>query len=192
MIVQVHGDNNTVNVDKDVYQLAENSQMAAAVRAALAPVSHNNAQRIEFRKGDLPVSVLTEQDVEEIEASLSTTLPLELTAPEPDSKPRSATATLYVYSPVFDVKAPMWRFLYRNKPIYADISQTNIAKEAVKRGGSFRNDRYRVKMEITPPRGKPDGAPHYEITEVLEFTPADQQLPMPLKKPRKKRSKKSA
>ncbi len=86
----------------------------------------------------------------------------------------------------------MWRFLYRNKPIYADISQTNIAKEAVKRGGSFRNDRYRVKMEITPPRGKPDGAPHYEITEVLEFTPADQQLPMPLKKPRKKRSKKSA
>jgi hypothetical protein len=190
VIVQVHGDNNTINVDKDVYKLAENSQMAAAVRAALAPFSHNTAQSIEFRKDDLPVTVLTNLDLDDIQASLSAAPPFELGPPDPEIDPKTVTATLYVYSPVFDVKAPMWRFLYRNKPIYVDISQTNIAKDAVKRGGSFRNDRYRVKMEITPPLGKPDGTPHYKIAEVLEFSPADQQLPMPLKKPRKKRATK--
>jgi len=129
-------------------------------------------------------------DVKEIEASLSAP-PLELTAPEPDPASKVITATLYVYSPVFDVKAPMWRFLYKNKPIYAGIARTNIAKDAVKRGGSFKNDRYRVRMEVTPPP-KPDGAPHYEIIDVLDFTAADQQIAMPLKKPRKKRAKKSA
>lgn len=190
MIVQVHGDHNTINVDKDVYKLGESSQIGAAVRAALAPIANNDAARIEFRRDDAPVGVLTKDDIEEIEASLSAP-PLQLTAPEPEPEPKTITATLYVYSPVFDVKAPMWRFLYRNKPIYAGISQTNIAKDAVKRGGSFRNDRYRVKMEVTPPP-KPDGTPHYEIIEVLDFTAADQQITMPLKKPRKKRAKKSA
>jgi hypothetical protein len=67
----------------------------------------------------------------------------------------------------------MWRFLYRGKPIYADIKDTDIAKDAVKRGGSFMNDRYRVRMEVTPP-DKENGAPQYKITDVLEFTPADQ------------------
>jgi hypothetical protein len=191
VIVQVHGDHNTISIDKDVYQLGENPQITAAVRAALAPVFNNDAQSIEFRKDDSALGVLTKQDVKEIEASLSAPPALELEAPKPDEAPKVVTATLYVYSPVFDVKAPMWRFLYRNKPIYVGISRTNIAKDAVKRGGSFRNDRYRVKMEITPPP-KPDGTPHYEIIEVLDFTAADQQIPMPLKKPRKKRAKKSA
>lgn len=190
VIVQVHGDHNTINVDKDVYQLGENTQIGAAVRAALAPLANNDAQRIEFRKNDAPVAVLTKQDVEEIEASLSAGPVLQLAAPEVDEEPKVITATLYVYSPVFDVKAPR-RFLYRNKPIYAGISQTRIAKDAVKRGGSFKNDRYKVRMQVTPPP-KPDGTPHYEIIEVLDFTGADQQIPMPLKKPRKKRAKKSA
>jgi hypothetical protein len=116
---------------------------------------------------------------------------LMLTATVPDPSPQTVTATLHVYSPVFDVKAPMWRFLYRNKPIYADITGTDIARDAVKRGGSFRNDRYRVKMDVTPPK-KPDSDAHYKIIQVLDFTPAEQQITMPLKKPRKKRSSRSA
>lgn len=191
VIVQLHGDHNTINLDKSVYQLGENTQIAAAIRAALAPVFNNDAQSIELRRDDAPLAVLTKQDVKEIEASLSAAPALELQPPEPDVEPKVVTATLYVYSPVFDVKAPMWRFLYRNKPIYVGISQTAIAKDAVKRGGSFKNDRYRVKMEVTAPP-KPDGTPHYEIIEVLDFTAADQQIAMPLKKPRKKRAKRSA
>ena len=190
VIIHVHGDGNTVTVDKDVFQLGEDKQVTSAVAAVLAPVASHLTKRIEFRSEGVPTTVLDGTDVDEIEASLWQP-PMQLTSPEPELNSKVHTATLYVYSPVFDVKAPMWRFLYRNKPIYADISQTNIAKDAVKRGGSFKNDRYRVKMEVKPPP-KPDGTPQYKIEEVIEFSPADQQLPMRLRKPRKKRAKKSA
>ena len=45
----------------------------------------------------------------------------------------------------------LWRFNYARKRIWADISETTIASEAMKRGGSFMDDRCRVRMEITPP-----------------------------------------
>jgi hypothetical protein len=94
---------------------------------------------------------------------------------------------LYAHGPVFDVKAPNWRFMYKRKPIYADIKETNIAKDAVKRGGSFMNDRYKVKMEITT---TDDGTPHYKIVEVLEFAPAEQQIGMALRPGGKKKASK--
>jgi hypothetical protein len=34
----------------------------------------------------------------------------------------------------------------------------------------------------------PDGTPHYKILEVLDFTPADQQMALPLKKRRAKKA----
>lgn len=102
-----------------------------------------------------------------------------------EQKPQSVIATLYAHGPVFDPKAPNWRFLYKRKPIYADIRDTTIARDAVRRGGSFMNDRYKVRMEVTPP-DTPDGSPHYRVLEVLDFTPADKQIPLPLKKASRK------
>lgn len=110
-------------------------------------------------------------------------VPLEI-----EDKPQVVTATLHTYGPVFDQKAPNWRFLYKRKPVYADIRKTKIARDAVRRGGSFTNDRYKVRMELTFPHGA-DAAPHYKIIEVLEFTPADRQLPLPLKKPARRKKK---
>ena len=104
--------------------------------------------------------------------------------------PDSRRHQLSAIAPVFDVKAPNWRFLYRRKPIYADIRETNIAKDAVKRGGSFMNDRYKVKMEVSPPNDD-HFETHYKIIEVLEFTPAEQQINMKLRA-RKKSAKKRA
>ncbi len=98
------------------------------------------------------------------------------------------TATLHSYGPVFDNKAKTWRFKYNKKPIYADISETAIAKDAMKRGGSFVNDRYRVRMEVTPPDTE-EGAPHYKIKDVLDFTQAAQQTVLALPKPRPNRKK---
>lgn len=107
-----------------------------------------------------------------------------------DAEPKTVTAILYAHGPVFDPKAANWRFMYKKKPIYADTKDTRIAKDAVKRGGSFMNDRYKVKMDITPAATE-DGTPHYKITEVLEFTPAEQQTSMPLRRgARKKPAKK--
>jgi hypothetical protein len=40
-------------------------------------------------------------------------------------------------------------------------------------------------MQVMPPESA-DGTPHYKILEVLDFTPAEQQQSLPLKKSRRK------
>jgi hypothetical protein len=112
-----------------------------------------------------------------------------LEAPPDKPRTRTVTANLYTYGPVFDVKAPNWRFRYRNKPIYADIKGTTIARDAVARGKSSMNDRYRVRMEITLPEHD-GGDPHYKIVEVLDFEAAEEQAWLPLRKPPKPRKTK--
>ena len=72
VIVHIHGDGNTLNLAKDVYRLAENSQVLSAIDAALGPVTNKEAKRIEFRQDDRPLTVLDENDVKAIEASVST------------------------------------------------------------------------------------------------------------------------
>jgi hypothetical protein len=64
------------------------------------------------------------------------------------------------------------------------------ARDAMRRGGPFSNDRYRVRMEVTPPDTE-EGDPHYKILEVLDFTPAPQQTALPLRKPSRKPAKSS-
>jgi hypothetical protein len=143
----------------------------------------NGAARIEFRENNQPLLAIDKSEARQIIRSFDTS-----TVPPEDVEhvrvPNTVIATLYVYSPVFDAKAKRWRFLYkRNKHIYADISETSIATDAIKRGGSFTNDRYRVRMEVTEPETS-DGEPHFKIIQVLEFTPAPQQASLPLPKPR--------
>jgi hypothetical protein len=163
-----------------------------AVEETLVPVSaRKEARSIEFRENDQTVTVLGEQDVDAIVSSCEERLQeLVVSTPQPASEqPHTITGTLYTYGPVFDARAPNWRFLYKRKPIYADIRETNIARDAVRRGGAFTNDRYKVRMEVTPP-AMPDGPPHYKIKEVLDFTPADRQIPLPLKSPPRRGNKK--
>jgi hypothetical protein len=98
---------------------------------------------------------------------------------------------LHSHGLVFEPKAPNWRFLYRKTPIYADIRETNIAKEAVKRAASFMNDRYKMKMEVTSPNTH-HAKTHYKIIEVLDFTPAEYQISMKLRAAKKKPVKRRA
>jgi len=193
VIVNVGGKNNNVHVDAEVFRLAENRQVLEAIEGVLKPIKdRRETKAIEFRENDRAVDVLEKKEVEDIVASCEEILTEEVTEEvlvEVEDKPKVVTATLHIYSPVFDAKAPNWRFLFKRKPIYADIRETHIARDAIKRGGSFTNDRYKVRMEETYPHGA-DGAPHYKIIEVLEFTPADRQLPLPLERPKKKRTAK--
>jgi hypothetical protein len=186
IIVKVEGDNNTVYVDKRVYRLSQNGDVLKAIDTTLAPVKSGNEVAIEFREEENAPNTLAHDDVVDIIASCEARLE-PITILEEPEKPETIVATLYVYGPVFDAKAPNWRFLYRRKPIYADVRETTIASDALKRGGSLVNDRYKVRMEVTPP-ATPDGTPHYKIVEVLEFTPAEQQIALPLRKQRRKRS----
>lgn len=192
VIIKVEGEGHTVQIGKDVFQLSQSPAVLEAVESVLAPINeHDEAKAIEFRKDNKVIATYRDADVKAISASCVIPSDVDFVEEEEEEK-RVVTAVLYSHGPVFDVKAPNWRFLYRKKSIYADIRETNIAKDAVKRGGSFMNDRYKVKMEVTPPNDE-HFETHYKITEVLEFTPAEQQINMKLKakkKPAKKRKAK--
>jgi hypothetical protein len=103
-----------------------------------------SAERIEFSEADdQQISIYGGEAIRAIVRSCDAGPdPIEV-APDLIAAPKTVTATLYSYGPVFDAKAKNWRFKHQRKPIYADISETNIAKDAVRRGGSFMNDRYR-------------------------------------------------
>jgi hypothetical protein len=188
IIVNLNGDGpKTLIVDKDVFRLAEhNKEVVQSIQATLAPVEERGeAKALEFRQGGRLETTLQRDDVKAIVASCDVAL---LGAPvaekEADKEPHRVTANLYVYGAVFDPKAQNWRFRYKGEHIFADIRETSIAAEAVRRGTVSKNDRYRVKMDVTEPKEE-DGKPHYKIVEVLEFKAADVQIPLPLKKGRK-------
>jgi hypothetical protein len=190
VVIKVEGDNNTFQIGSDVFRLSQNPQVLEAVEGTLTPIEHKEARAIEFRKDNKPLTTFRNEDVKAIVASCEDPGGIEFIEEE-EEEPKVVTAVLYSHGPVFDAKAPNWRFLYRRKPIYADIRETNIAKDAVKRGGSFMNDRYKVKMEISPPNDD-HAETHYKIIEVLEFTPAEQQITMKLRAAKKKPVKKRA
>jgi len=191
VVIKLEGTGHTLQIGKDVLRLAQNADVLEAVEGTLTPIKdHKEARAIEFRKGNKPLTAYGADDIKAIIASCED--PGGADPPDEEDEeeePKTVTAVLYAHGPVFDVKAPNWRFLYRRKPIYADIRETNIAKDAVKRGGSFMNDRYKVKMEITPP-STDDGTPRYKIIEVLEFTPTEQQINMKLRSGGRKKSAK--
>ncbi|MGY3485405.1 hypothetical protein ACVW1C_003288 [Bradyrhizobium sp. USDA 4011] len=189
VIIKVEGDNNTFQIGSDVFRLSQNAQVLDAVEGTLTPIGQREVTAIEFRKDEKHLATYRNEDVKAIVASCEDPGGVDLIEEEGERK--IITAVLYTHGPVFDVKAPKWRFLYRKKPIYVDIRETNIAKNAVKRGGSFMNDRYKVKMEIAPPDDDQVEA-HYKIIEVLEFTPAEQQINMTLRATKKKPAKKRA
>jgi hypothetical protein len=180
IIVEIEGDGNTVHVTRNVFQLAENKKVLEAIEGALTPIETREADRIEFRDGDKAVAAYSRDEVKAIIKSCDSG-PDDIAINAAKPKPEIIIGTLHAYGPVFAAKAPNWRFLYKRKPIYADITETTIAKDTVRRGGSFLNDRYRVRMEVTPAATE-DGTPHYKILDVLDFTPAEQQISLPLKK----------
>lgn len=147
VVVKVEGDNHTFQIGSDVFRLSQSAQVLEAVEGTLKPIDQKEARAIEFRKDDKQIAIYRNEDVRAIAASCEHAGG----AIEKEAAPKIITAVLYTHGPVFDVKAPKWRFLYRKKPVYVDICETNIAKDAVKRDGSFMNDRYKVKMEIAPP-----------------------------------------
>ena len=96
------------------------AEVLQAVDWVLSPVRHGNGKAIEFREDDQPRTILRKQDVEDIGESIDAP-PEDVENEEvADDKNKTVTATLYVYGPVFDPKAPMWRFSYRGKHVYAD------------------------------------------------------------------------
>ena len=54
---------------------------------------------------------------------------------------------IVIYKPTLDETTTTWSFLLNEKPVNIDISETDIVKDAVKRGGIGFDDTYKVKLE---------------------------------------------
>lgn len=165
--VVFEGDRNHVEVHQHVYNLAENPKALRATRDAMSPVGSDGFSRIEVREDDRMIECFDTPDAEAIIASCNVELPQDDEAPEPDV----TTAWLSVYGPVYDEKAEKWRFRLGTDHIYADISDTTIAKDALGRGGAMAEDLYQVRLQISQPDPSRNKR-NYKILDVLRFVPA--------------------
>ena len=168
VIVQM-GDGNVANVSRNALKLAESPKIRAALEATLAPLGTESVSRIAFKEENgIEIAAYDAADAAEIISGFDVGLMDDFSVEESD--PDTITAWLRVYSPVFDEKAEKWRFFYGDHPIYADISETSIGRDAILRGASFINDLYKVKMEVTQHLTKGGNQRlEYKIIEVLDF-----------------------
>lgn len=187
--VNVKGDNNSIQVTNHVLKLSENPVALKAVRDTFSPIGKNGFDKVEVRvDGELETIGLTDAEAIVESAKMGINEAAEVVPDEEDDALKDAW--LSVYSPVFDEQASLWRFRLGTDVIYADVSETTIAADAIARGGASPNDAYNVKLEISKP--SPNGRPHFKIVDVMRFVPAErplQQTSMKLEPPKKSRKR---
>ncbi|HLG82527.1 MAG TPA: hypothetical protein VKY22_16045 [Bradyrhizobium sp.] len=176
VIVQL-GDGNTAHVSRDAIELSRSPRVRSAVEGVLAPLGTEGVKRISFRENDKELEAADEQQAKDMLSSFDLAPAQEI---EEQGEPDVVTAWLRVYSPVYDEKADKWRFWYGDHPIYADISETSIARDAIGRGGALINDLYKVKMQITQHLTKGGTVrPDFKILQVIDFKEAPRQNALP-------------
>lgn len=170
--VKVDGERNSVLITQNVFNLSENPRALRATRDAFLPLSEDGFDKVQLRRGHKVVDDIKSKEIENFVASCNVGLEeVKETEPEIEVTP----AWLSVYSPVYDLAAKNWRFRLGRDVIYADISETKIAEDALKRGGALAEDAYQVRLEITThndTQGKKKETPDYKILEVTRFIPA--------------------
>lgn len=170
--VMVEGDNNSVHVTNNTFQLSNDQLSLKATRMMLGPIGSDQFDSLELKEGGTVRTKINHDDAVMISASCNSGL-AELSEREPDVDETSAW--LSPYSPVFDESAEIWRFNYGREHIYVDISETDIAQKAKERGMVSAGDAYQVRLKISTPidaEGKPK-KPSYKISEVVKFIPAE-------------------
>ena len=168
--VRFEGDLNYVEVHQKVYNLGENPRAKRAVAGTLGPLDAEGIESMEAKEEGGTPTTIGKAEARDIKASCG----------DPDAEiehePQEVIAHLRVYGPVFDRSAPRWRFEYGQERIYADISETTIAKEAISRGSVSVGDTYKVRMTITEHETpKHQFRNEYKVLEVLKFVPAPRQ-----------------
>lgn len=169
------GDGNTINVHKHIYNLGENPKARKAIQGLMAPLAEEGIDKLEVREKGKPESTTSfdKKAAKEIRESCR----VEPHVSEQELEPQKIKAHLKVYAPVYDAKAQNWRFRYGDQVIYADISETDIARDAIARGGALIGDTYYVVLEIIE-NERQDGTFRnaYKVLEVLEFTQSTPQM----------------
>ncbi|RDV04075.1 hypothetical protein DXH78_05425 [Undibacter mobilis] len=169
--VRIQGDGNAVHIHQHIHKLSENPKALRATRDAFLPLGHDGFDTVQLKEGETVIDEIKEDDVEHIVASCNIGLE---EAKEIEPEIEVTPAWLSVYSPVYDERAPSWRFRLGKEIIYADISETSIAHEALQRGGAMVEDAYQVSLQITTEvdaNGK-KSEPSYKVLEVVRFVAA--------------------
>jgi hypothetical protein len=174
-VVQLHlQDGSTSTINQTIYMLAERPEIKRSVVGVLAPTLEPGIDQVTFREGSATAPSLTVSKAEADQIRASCEAPT--TEREIEHEPQPVIAHLRVRSPVFEPGAKQWRFFYGEENIVADISETNIAANAIARGGVMLDDLYTVKLEITEHETeKGRFRKSYKIKEVLTFKAAAQQ-----------------
>jgi hypothetical protein len=169
--VRVEGEHNSVTIHNHVWNLSENPRALRATRDAFLPLGQDGFEVLRLKEGETTLSELDATDVENIVASCNVGIEQ---AKETEPEIEETSAWLSVYSPVFDADAQNWRFRLGTEIIYADITQTSIATDALSRGGSMTDDAYQVRLEITTEIDAKGNrkTPQYKILNVIRFVQA--------------------
>lgn len=171
------GDRNQVIVNNNVYLLGENQKVRNAAKRVLEPLEREGFDEFAIRSEGEIVSRITKLEAEDAILSC-TSVPDE----EEALDPQVFTAHLVTFGAVFDSNAEKWRFRFGDKSIYADITETTIADDAIERGYVTPRDVYKVRLEMTEHRTPTDQfRTEYKVLEVLEFEPGGpsaEQLPL--------------
>ena len=164
-------------MSRDAIKLSRNPRVRSAIEAVLAPIGTDGIKRVSFKEGDVELESANELQAKDILSSFDISTAAET---EEEGEPDTVTAWLRVYSPVYDEKADKWRFWYGDHQIYADISDTTIARDAIARGGALINELYKVKLQITQHLTKGGATrPEFKILQVMDFREAPQQRALP-------------
>ncbi|MHB8423933.1 MAG: hypothetical protein ACYDB9_02085 [Gammaproteobacteria bacterium] len=167
--IVVDGDNNNVVIaHPQALELLREPDALASIKKVMQPLVKDGYDYVEFEESDKAVEKVSKEEAVGICGLTS-----ELVEESEIDKPQTLTAWITVYSPVYDANAPNWRFKFGEAHEYMDISETDIAIQALRRGAAMADDAYYVTLEIRQEH-KPNGLikNHFKITKVLDFKPS--------------------
>ena len=156
-----------ITIVKEVWEMSKNKTIVKMAGKAIEPLQKVGYSTIEFEKSGDEIQQITKEQADNIAASVRGSDDLSLEGPQ------FFNAWLRVYSPVYEANAKKWRFRFGANVEYFDISETDIAKDAIKRGGAFINDLYHVKAKLDQSINSTGNIKNeYSIVEVIEFRQA--------------------
>ncbi len=163
--VTIDTEEGRINVHKKIFELYNNAQIRKTTQGFLSPLQNEGIDCIELYDDDKTHNTLNHKDYE----------PFLDYNDWPEEKESNTTKNitirhLVVYKPELDEDAKKWFFLLAGRPIGVDISETNIAKEAIVRGEVRVGDTYKVKLEEQEYKtmtGRYNTS--YKALEVLDF-----------------------
>lgn len=174
--VKFQGDHNNVVVHQHVYRMGEDPKIRSAASRSLAPLESDGIDEMRSEKDGETILRIRKEEAADIRLSC-----VAHSGEEETFEPQIVTAHLKVFAPVFEEDAEGWRFDYGGKQIYANIAETQIAAEVLRRGYVGVGDVYRVRMEITEHKTKTGQYRNdYKILEVVEFLPATRERQLTL------------